>query len=196
MYCWVVAVSCARLSSLPLRSKKPCCTASGCAWYSATVIVVRVTPGAVAPPLSRPVHGSTHGAAYPIGMFTVPVAVSHCGPQSTVAPRRCASGNVSGSVRRARAVAPADGADVVATATAHATASTTRWAGSTPSSSRVDLRAGSRPGRRPHLALDAAKRVVQSWQRAQLGRVTIHRHDRSQRVEGVVTVDRAGDQSL
>src|SRR5215510_12199512 len=46
-------------------------------------MVSAVTPGAVAPPLSPPFHGATHGGAYPLGTATLPVVVSQFGPQST-----------------------------------------------------------------------------------------------------------------
>src|SRR5512132_2120761 len=61
-------------------------------------MVSLVTPRAVAPPLSPPVHGSTHGGAYPLGTATLPVVVSQFGPQSTVLPSACAWSKVSGAV--------------------------------------------------------------------------------------------------
>ena len=62
MYWWTVSASAASDASEPLRASAACWRMSGWAWYSATVISVAVTPGAVAPPLS-PVNGLTHGGA-------------------------------------------------------------------------------------------------------------------------------------
>src|ERR1700704_2086979 len=60
-------------------------------------MVSLVTPGAVAPPLLPPFHGSTHGGAYPLGTATFPVDVSHPGPQSTCLPCAFASSKVNGA---------------------------------------------------------------------------------------------------
>src|SRR6478752_6957920 len=59
-------------------------------------MVSAVTPGAVFPPLSPPFHGATHGGAYPLGTFTLPVVVSQFGPQSTSLPCALAWSKVSG----------------------------------------------------------------------------------------------------
>src|SRR5215510_5449576 len=60
-------------------------------------MVSAVTPGAVAPPLPPPFHGTTHGGAYPLGTATFPVVVSQFGPQSTVLFRAFAWSNVVGA---------------------------------------------------------------------------------------------------
>src|SRR6478609_5622916 len=59
-------------------------------------MVSAVTPGAVFPPLSPPFHGATHGGAYPLGTFTLPVVVSQFGPQSTSLPCALAWSKVRG----------------------------------------------------------------------------------------------------
>ena len=89
-----------RLSSLPLCWRKVSCSRSGCSWYTAIVIVSALTPGAVAPPLFPPFHGITHGGAYENGTATLPVDVSHVGPQSTWVPSALARSKVSGRPRR------------------------------------------------------------------------------------------------
>ena len=43
------------------------------------LIVLALTPGAVAPPLSVPANVGTHGAAWRIGIATFPVFGSHVG---------------------------------------------------------------------------------------------------------------------
>src|SRR5262245_55685100 len=125
MYDCTVRRSASRLSSLPDASKNACCSASGCSWYSTTVIVVAVTPGAVAPPLSPPFHGATHGGAYPLGTATLPVVVSQSGPQATCLLAAFASSKVIGGLsegaRAADACATA-GAVAATIASAHTTA--------------------------------------------------------------------------
>src|ERR1700694_3056150 len=66
-------------------------------------MVSLVTPVAVAPPLLPPFQGSTHGGAYPLGTASLPVVVSHPGPQSTCLFWARASSNVSGGPILARA---------------------------------------------------------------------------------------------
>src|SRR6476659_5737288 len=79
-------------------------------------MVSLVTPGAVAPPLSPPAHGFTHGGAYPLGTATRPVFVSHFGPQSTCVPRALAWSKVSGPSLGAAAAGPTASATTVALA--------------------------------------------------------------------------------
>src|SRR5260370_41562633 len=59
-------------------------------------MVSLVTPGVVAPPLSPPFHGTTHGGAYQSGTATFPVLVSQLGPQLTFVPWDLASSKVRG----------------------------------------------------------------------------------------------------